>query len=95
MERNAAITKPIFVGITDFDDSQEAAVFSVKAEFGGFYNLLGSRGSVAAFGADVDHHQAHVVHAFGGAALLEIGPDVIRVGPSAYISYCLSLIMSS
>ena len=80
--------------ISHFNDSQEAAVFSVKAEFGGFYNLLGSRDSVIAFGADVDLHKAHVVHAFGGVALLENGPGVTRVSPSAYIPHRLSLTMS-
>ena len=36
-------------------------IFDVKALFGGFYNLLALRASVAAFGADVDYHQAHVM----------------------------------
>ena len=80
--------------ISNFDDNQEAAVFSMKAEFGGFYNLLGSHGSVVAFGADVDHHEAHVVHAFGGAARLETGPGVTRVSPCACIPYNPSLTMS-
>jgi hypothetical protein len=70
--------------IYNFDDSQESALFDVKAEFGGFYNLLASRGSLVAFGADVDHHKAHVVHAFGGAARLEVGPGITRVSSGAY-----------
>ena len=80
--------------ISNFDNTQETAVFDVRAEFGGFYNLLASHGSVVAFGADVDHHEAHVVHPFGGAARLEMGPGVTRVSPCACIPYDLSLTMS-
>ena len=80
--------------ISNFGNTLDAALFDIKAEFDGFYNLLASRGSLVAFGADVDCHAAHVVHLFGGAARLEIGLGAARMSCGSYIPNWVSLTTS-
>ena len=77
--------------IYNFGNTQDAALFDIKAEFDGFYSLLASRGPLVAFGADVDYHAAHVVHLFGGAARLEIGLGATRMSCGSYMPNCVTL----
>ena len=73
------------IHISNFNGIQAEARFEINAEFDGYYNLLASRGSSIAFGADVERYEAHVVDISGGAARLALGSGVTRVSLSASI----------
>jgi hypothetical protein len=74
------------IHISNFNDTQGEACFDVRAECDGYNKLLASRGSLIAFGADVDRYEAHVVDIAGGAARLVLGPGVTRVSSDASVS---------
>jgi hypothetical protein len=74
------------VHISDFNGNQGEARFDVRAECDGYNKLLASRGSLIAFGADVDRYEAHVVDIAGGAARLALGPGVTRVSSNPSVS---------